>query len=55
VLAERVDLPSGAEIEGLDGGLRFLPTGEPETPCELRLISGEQSQRHQVAPGGVLQ
>ena len=54
-LADPVDLPSGAEITGLEGGLRFLPTGEPETVCEVTLKTGEQTERHRVAPGGVLQ
>ncbi len=54
-LADPVDLPSGAEISGLEGGLRFLPTGEPETVCEVTLKTGEQTERHRVAPGGVLQ
>ncbi|MEZ5962742.1 MAG: LamG-like jellyroll fold domain-containing protein [Planctomycetota bacterium] len=55
VLAEPVDLPLGTELEGLDEGLRFAPTGEPEAACEVVLKNGEQTERHHVAPGGVLQ
>src|SRR5690606_19466359 len=53
--AEPVDLPQGTRVQGLERGLRFLPTGEPEPPCEVVLTSGEQTERHRVAPGGVLQ
>lgn len=55
VLAEPVELPNGTVIEGLEDGLRFTPTGETESPCTLRLVSGEQTERFTVAPGGVLQ
>jgi prepilin-type N-terminal cleavage/methylation domain-containing protein len=54
-LAEPVDMPPGTTLLGLDAGLRFLPTGEPESVCEVTLKTGEQSERHRVAPGGVLQ
>jgi len=55
VLADPVDLPPGTELKGLDAGVRFAPTGEPEHPCEVSLVSGEQTERYLIAPGGVLQ
>jgi prepilin-type N-terminal cleavage/methylation domain-containing protein len=54
-LAEPVDLPAGTALEGFDGGVRFLPTGEPEAVCEVTIKAGEQTERYRIAPGGVLQ
>lgn len=54
-LGEPVELPPNVTLQGLDQGLRFLPTGETEAPCLITVKSGDVTDRYRVAPGGVLQ